>query len=32
MVYMKEFKTINIEERSDGISIITLNRPERLMQ
>jgi len=27
---MKEFKTIKIEERRDGISIITLNRPERL--
>ncbi|MHA2186074.1 MAG: enoyl-CoA hydratase/isomerase family protein, partial [Promethearchaeota archaeon] len=27
---MKEYKTINIEERQDGISIITLNRPNRL--
>ncbi|MHA2471725.1 MAG: hypothetical protein ACXAES_00680 [Promethearchaeota archaeon] len=26
---MKEYKTINIEERQDGISIITLNRPNR---
>lgn len=27
---MKEYKTLKIEEREDGISIITLNRPKRL--
>ena len=27
---MKEYKTLKIEEREEGISIITLNRPERL--
>lgn len=27
---MKEYKTLKIEEREDGISIITLNRPRRL--
>ena len=27
---MKEYKTLKIEERDEGISIITLNRPERL--
>lgn len=27
---MKEYKTLKIEERDDGISIITFNRPERL--
>ncbi|MHA2394208.1 MAG: enoyl-CoA hydratase/isomerase family protein [Promethearchaeota archaeon] len=27
---MKEYKTLTIDEREDGISIITLNRPERL--
>ncbi|MFX1324708.1 MAG: enoyl-CoA hydratase/isomerase family protein [Promethearchaeota archaeon] len=27
---MKEYKTLKIEEREDGISILTLNRPERL--
>jgi len=27
---MKEYKTIKINERDDGISIITFNRPERL--
>ncbi len=26
---MKDFKTIKIEERADGIAILTLNRPER---
>jgi len=30
MVEMKDYKTLKIEEREDGISIITLNRPERL--
>ena len=27
---MKEYKTLKIDEREEGISIITLNRPERL--
>ena len=27
---MKDYNTIKIEEREDGISIITLNRPSRL--
>lgn len=27
---MKEYKTLKIEERKEGISIITLNRPQRL--
>lgn len=27
---MKEYKTLKIDEREDGISIITLNRPHRL--
>ncbi|MBY8990280.1 MAG: enoyl-CoA hydratase/isomerase family protein [Candidatus Lokiarchaeota archaeon] len=27
---MKEYKTLKIEEREEGISIITLNRPKRL--
>lgn len=27
---MPEYKTLKIEERSDGIAIITLNRPDRL--
>ena len=30
MVFITEYKTLKIEEREDGISIITLNRPERL--
>lgn len=30
MTIMKKYETIKIEEREDGISIITLNRPERL--
>ena len=30
MVTMREYKTLKINEREEGISIITLNRPERL--
>ncbi len=30
MVIMKEYKTLKVDEREEGISIITLNRPERL--
>ena len=30
MIKMKNYETIKIEERDDGISIITFNRPERL--